>query len=149
MHFWDQHKPVMAYYESLTKAVWEKYHLRQMDYDNLMFLYNNPQYKTAADIVRLRRSTKSHVSTSLKALEAQGFIEKKPRFGNKKTVEIFLLAPAQDLVREGLQVQRQFMASLLEGLTPEEIKTFQEVFSKVCANAQRHLQDEKRGKQDV
>lgn len=39
-----------------------------------MFLYNNPKYNTAADIVKVRKSTKSHVSTSLKLLEDKGLL---------------------------------------------------------------------------
>ncbi|WP_420360620.1 hypothetical protein [Blautia glucerasea] len=34
-----------------------------------MFLHNNPQHNTAAEIVKIRKSTKSHVSTSLKKLK--------------------------------------------------------------------------------
>ena len=47
-----------------------------MEYDILMFLHNNPQHNTAADIVKIRKSTKSHVSTSLKNLENKGLVER-------------------------------------------------------------------------
>ena len=77
MHFWDEHKTITRYYEMKMSGVCEKYNLRQMEYDILMFLYNNPEYNTAADIVRIRKSTKSHVSTSLKVLEDRGLIERK------------------------------------------------------------------------
>ena len=51
MHFWDEHKTITRYYEMKMAGVCEKYDLRQMEYDILMFLYNNPKYNTAADIV--------------------------------------------------------------------------------------------------
>ena len=76
MHFWDKHKTITRCYEMLTRSVCDRYKLTQMEYDILMFLYNNPQYNTAADIVKIRKSTKSHVSTSLKFLEDRGLIEK-------------------------------------------------------------------------
>lgn len=41
-----------------------------------MFLYNNLQHNTAADIVKVRKSTKSHVSISLKDLEGKGMVER-------------------------------------------------------------------------
>ena len=47
-----------------------------MEYDILMFLYENPELNTDKDIVRLRRTTKYHVSISLKKLEDRVFIEK-------------------------------------------------------------------------
>ena len=83
MYFWDEHRGITRYYEILMSSVCEKYQLRQMEYDILMFLYNNPQHNTAADIVRYRKSTKSHVSMSLKVLEEKGLIERRiePRSG--------------------------------------------------------------------
>ena len=72
MHFWDRHKTITCYYEILMASVCEKYDLRKLEYDILLFLYHNPQYHTAADIVRIRKSTKSHVSTALKVLEEKG-----------------------------------------------------------------------------
>lgn len=95
MNFWDKHKTITCYYESLTKSLCDKYNLAQMEYDTLMFLYQNPNYKTAADIVKVRKSTKSHVSTSLKNLEKKGLIEKIQSEENKKCIEIFLLDKAK------------------------------------------------------
>ena len=102
MHFWDQHKNITRYYEILMSSVCEKYQLKHLEYDILMFLHNNPQYRTAADIVRVRKSTKSHVSTSLKTLEDRGFIAKKTDPVNKKHIELDLLEPANEIVRDGL-----------------------------------------------
>ena len=92
MNFWDHHKAITCYYELLMSSVCQKYQLRQMEYDILMFLYHNPQYSTAADIVRVRNSTKSHVSTSLKVLEERGLIEKKVADGNKKHIDVYRLS---------------------------------------------------------
>ena len=121
MRFWDQHKTITRYYEILMSSVCEKYQLKHLEYDILMFLHNNPQYRTAADIVRVRKSTKSHVSTSLKTLEDRGFIAKKTDPVNKKHIELDLLEPANEIVRDGLLAQRQFTEQMLRGLTPEEI----------------------------
>ena len=77
MHFWDQHKTITRYYEILMSSVCEKYQLKHLEYDILMFLHNNPQYRTAADIVRVRKSTKSHVSTSLKLLRTGALSQKR------------------------------------------------------------------------
>ena len=85
MHFWDKHKTITGYYESLTRSICDKYDLTQMEYDILMFLHGNPEFNTAADIVKIRKSTKSHVSISLKSLENKGLIEKKQSESNKKS----------------------------------------------------------------
>lgn len=89
MFFRDHHRTITCYYEKLTGAVCDKYDLTQMEYDILMFLHDNPQYNTAAEIVKIRRSTKSHVSTSLRMLEEKGLIEKRQSEDNKSTLLLF------------------------------------------------------------
>ena len=84
MFFWDQHKTITSCYEKVTGSVCEKYQLTHMEYDLLMFLHNNPQHNTAAEIVKVRKSTKSHVSSSLKNLESRGLIERIQSADNKK-----------------------------------------------------------------
>ena len=141
MHFWDEHKTITRYYEMKVSGVCEKYQLRQLEYDILMFLYNNPQYRTAADIVKVRKSTKSHVSTSLKSLEDRGLVEKKQSEDNKKHIEILLLDSAREIIQAGLNVQSEFIRNMFQGLTEEEMITCKSVFSKICNNAERCLTD--------
>lgn len=141
MQFWDQHKTITCYYETLTRSVCDQYKLTQMEYDILMFLYNNPQYNTAADIVKVRKSTKSHVSTSLKFLEDKGLVEKKQSEDNKKHIEITLSDSAQEIVQAGLNVQKEFVKNMFRGLTEEEMVTCKSVFSKICNNAENCLKD--------
>ena len=86
MFFWDQHKTITSCYALLAKSVCEKYQLTQMEYDILMFLHNNPQHKTAADMVRIRKSTKSHVSASLQTLERKGLILRTQSAANKRRI---------------------------------------------------------------
>lgn len=140
MYFWDQHKTITLYYEMLTASTCDKYNLKKMEYDILMFLYHNPEYNTAADIVRIRKSTKSHVSTALKVLEDRGYITKKINENNKKRVELFLEDSANEIVKEGLNVQNQFAHDMLQGLTDEEIEVCRNVFEKICRNAEECIQ---------
>ena len=98
MFFRDHHRTITCYYEKLTGAVCDKYDLTQMEYDILMFLHDNPQYNTAAEIVKIRKSTKSHVSTSLRMLEEKGLIEKRQSEDNKTHIAIILLDKAKTIV---------------------------------------------------
>ncbi|WP_019132723.1 MarR family winged helix-turn-helix transcriptional regulator [Peptoniphilus obesi] len=143
MYFWDQHKNITSYYEFLSKSLCDKYQLRQMDYDTLMFLYNNPNYNTAADIVKVRKVTKSHLSISLKYLEEKGLIARKQSQDNKKQFEIFLLDKAKDIAQEGINLQGEFMKNMFEGITEEEMEIFKNVFDKICKNADRLLKIQK------
>ena len=143
MHFWDEHKTITRYYEMKVSGVCEKYQLRQLEYDILMFIYNNPKYNTAADIVRIRKSTKSHVSTSLKVLEDRGFIERRVDKDNKKHVTIHLLQMANEVIEDGIWAQKEFAQDMFEGLSEEEIRVFMNVFQKVYENAERMISNEK------
>ena len=143
MHFWDEHKTITRYYEMKVSGVCEKYQLRQLEYDILMFIYNNPAYNTAADIVRIRKSTKSHVSISLKVLEDRGFIERRVDKDNKKHVTVHLLQLANEVIEDGKWAQKEFAQDMFEGLSEEEIKVFMNVFQKVYENAERMISNEK------
>ncbi len=139
MHFWDQHKLITYYYESLSKSICEKYNLTKMEYDILMFLYNNPQFNTAADIVKVRKSTKSHVSIALKDLEKKGMIERRQNPNNKKIIEIFLLEKAKKISDEGMNLQKKLMHNLLDGFSDDEKKICKIMFDKIAANAESYL----------
>lgn len=139
MFFWEKHKTITNYYEMLARNVCERYQLTQMEYDILMFLYNNPQHHTAADIVKVRKATKSHVSTSLKELESKGLIQRIQSADNKKRIEIVLLEQANQIIEDGIDAQKQFARNVLSGLTEEEKHIFMVVFDKICNNADHYL----------
>lgn len=143
MYFWDKHKAITSYYELLSGEVCDRYELTQMEYDILMFLHNNPQLNTAAEIVKIRKSTKSHVSTSLKKLENRGFVKRIQSEDNKKHIEIVLLDRAALIVEAGLNAQKQFAQDVLSGLTKEERHMCIKVFDKICNNAEEHLSEHK------
>lgn len=143
MYFWDKHKTITSYYELLSGEVCDRYGLTQMEYDILMFLHNNPQQNTAAEIVKIRKSTKSHVSTSLKKLENKGLVEKIQSENNKKHIEIVLLDKAKLIVEAGTNVQKQFVQTVLSGLTVEEKQMCIRIFDKICNNAEECLRKHK------
>ncbi len=141
MFFWDKHKTITTCYELLSSKVCDEYGLTQMQYDILMFLYNNPQHNTAADIVKIRKSTKSHVSTSLKDLEDRKLIKRLQSVENKKHIEIILLENAMPIIEDGIKAQKDFASNVLSGLTNEEKRICMSVFDKICRNADEYLKN--------
>ena len=139
MFFWDQHKTITSCYELIAKNVCENYQLTQMEYDILMFLHADKEHNTAADIVKVRKSTKSHVSTSLKSLENKGLIKRVQSADNKKHIEIVLLSDADPIIEAGLMEQKEFAKNVLTGLTEEERHICIKVFNKICHNADEYL----------
>lgn len=139
MDFWDKHKTITNFYEKLTKEVCNKNNITQMEYNILMFLYNNPECKTASGIIEKRKSTKSHVSNSLKNLEKNKLIIRKQKGNNKKYIEIFLLEKSKVIINEGKNLQKKFINNLFEGISSDEMIIFKNIFYKICENADKHL----------
>ena len=141
MIFWEKQKTITALYERVTKPICDKYNLTQMEYDILMFLHNNPQYKTAADIIKVRKLTKSHVSLSLKSLEEKKLICRSFANGNKKNILISPTTDAIVIIADGEQVQRDFGHTLFQGFTEEEFKLCKEFFVRMCDNAEKEIEE--------
>ena len=76
-----------------------------------------------AEIVKIRKSTISHVSTSLKKLENKGLVEKIQSKDNKKYIEIILLDKAELIIEAGHNAQKQFAKNVLSGLTEEKSRS--------------------------
>ena len=121
-------------YERTVTPVCRKYGLTYMEFTVLMFLHNNPQFDTAAQIVKIRKLTKSHVSISIKGLQARGLVQGIYFPGNHKTLHLQLTEVAKPIVEAGLAAQREFGAMLVRGFTPEEVEQFRYFINKLHEN---------------
>jgi len=121
-------------YERTVMPVCKAYRLTYMEFTVLMFLENNPQYDTAAQIVKIRRLTKSHVSVSLKGLQERGLVKGIYFPGNQKTLHLRLTEAAKPVVEAGLAAQKEFGDKLVRGFTPEEVAQLQKLTEKIHEN---------------
>ncbi len=144
MLFWESQKSLTTLYEKMTECVRKKYNLTQVEFDILMFLHNNPQYKTAADIVKIRKLTKSHVSIGVSALQNKGYLSTHREDGNKKSVILTITENATSLITDGEQVQVDFGKLLLNGFSQEEMDHCKKVFLRACENANKALAEKYR-----
>lgn len=141
MVFWEKRKVFTALYDNKTKGTCEKYKLTQMEYEILMFLYQNPHHNTATDIVNSRRLTKSHVSSALKSLEGKEYINRYFETNNSKTIYIELTPLSEPIVKKGLRVQKDFLESLFDGFSEEEKRMCRTFFERICENAEKELRN--------
>ena len=139
MIFWDKLKSFSTLYEKLAEPVKEQYRLTQLEFDILMFLHNNPQYKTAGDMVRVRRLTKSHVSTTVASLEKKGLLEKICSEKNRKSIQLKLTPAADQIIAAGKTVQGDYGNILIDGFSEAEKNQFIELFLRICSNADAAL----------
>jgi len=114
-----------------------------MELDILLFLANNPCFDTATDIVEIRYLSKSQVSSSVRLLEAKGFIEKIYAEDNRKTAHLKIRPPASAVIADGQQAQVQFMSIMLRGFTQDEIEHMRQCTRHIWKNIDDYLKEEK------
>ena len=127
-------------YERTVIPVCREYGLTYMEFTVLMFLHNNPQCDTAAQITKIRRLTKSHVSISLKGLQERGLVRGIYFPGNQKTLHLQLTDEAKPVVEAGLAAQKEFGDILVRGFSPEELVLLQKLINKLNENMKQEEQ---------
>ena len=85
--FWNFISAAEDEYSVYRKHIMAKFSLSAAETDIIMFLANNPDYDTAADISKVRRILKSQVSVSVKSLCEKGLLTGTYKDGNKKSVQ--------------------------------------------------------------
>ncbi len=138
---WEIFSPMKVLYSACVEPVCREYGVTRTELDILLFLANNPEYDTAAEIIEIRYLVKSHVSTSIKALEEQGYLRKVYRPDNKKTAHLAICERAGMLVTAGQAAQRRFFEILCEGLSGEELAVMQHIRGHMAANIRNYLKE--------
>ena len=111
-----------------------------MEFVVLMFLANNPGFDTAAQIVRFRRLTKSHVSLAVRALLERGYLIGVDGVDDRRTIHLSLTEEAEDAVREGREIQQQFFGKIFKGFSQEERELISQFMVRIDQNIKESLQ---------
>lgn len=127
-------------YSACLEPVCRKYGLNRTELDILLFLSNNPQYDTAADICAVRSLAKSHVSTSVRTLEGAGFLEKYQLPADRRSLHLRVLPAAEAVITGGRAAQERFCSVLNAGLTPEELHAFERTCEAIMRNVQNFME---------
>lgn len=141
MQLFEHIRLLKSAYTICIKPTCEHWQLTQMEFDVLMFLANNPQFDTAADIVKLRKLTKSHVSTALKQLAARGLLKPYYQDGNRKTLHLQLLPDSRPILEDGHAAQGRFRAMLFSGFSQSDLEQFQSMMEHITRNARQFMQE--------
>lgn len=122
-----------AYNKFLSQAS-AAYGLSGMEINILLFLYNNPGYDTASDIVELRSFPKSNVSKAVEALSARGYLESIADKEDRRIIHLHILPAALDAVKAARQSQEDFLHFIYRGISAEELKVVDHVLSVISHN---------------
>lgn len=123
-------------YAQLLDPLCDTWDLNKTEVDILLFLANNPGLDRAADIVRIRQITKSHVSLSVSNLEQRGFVYRTFDPEDRRTAHLKLREEALPVIREGNRIQQEFFDRIFAGLSEEEFAFWRSILDRVCLNIQ-------------
>ena len=102
-------------YSAVCKPLCQELNLTQTAFYILMFLANNPAYKTASDIVEVRHIKANLVSVNVERLVGEGYLLRRPVRGDRRKTELVCTGHAQPVIARGRALQEAFFARLLRG----------------------------------
>lgn len=142
-----EHMQIAAYFDILNQAqkvysrqlepVCRKWDLTHSEVDVLLFLYNNPGFDRAADIVTRRGMTKSHVSMSVASLADRKLLDRHCSPVDRRTSHLRLLEEGIQIAREAREAQQNFFHLLYEGIPPEDLAHMERLTRRVFANIEK------------
>ena len=111
-------------YNALCRPLCQELNLPQTAFDILMFLGNNPSYKTASDIVEIRHIKANLVSVNVDQLVREGYLMRQEVKGDRRKTELICTEKAQSVIRRGQKLQRTFFDRLLENMDEQTRNAF-------------------------
>lgn len=121
-------------YNRQLEPICRKWELTRNELDILLFLYNNPEYDRAADIVSRRGIAKSHVSLSVNSLEGKELLLRQFSQEDRRTAHLKLTEQGSSIAAEGRLAQKHFFNALYDGISEEEMLLWRKITQKVCEN---------------
>ena len=129
-------------YRQVCRPLCRELGLPQTAFDILMFLGNNPAYKTARDIVEMRRIKANLVSVHVDRLVREGYLVRRQVQGDRRKTELLCTEQAQPVIERGRQLQREFFEKLFANTDEEMRRTFSAVMGIIGNNLEAILEEE-------
>lgn len=130
----EQLSLIVNSYAMEKKTVMEKYGMTSIEVDVMLFLANNPQFDTAAEIVSIRKIAKSHVSLAVSRLTERGYLEKSRDCRDRKKSHLLITKKASSMVKDAQKFQSEFREQMLTGFSKEERALLQDFTRRISRN---------------
>ena len=128
-------------YGAACRPLCQELGLPQTAFDILMFLANNPGYKTASDIVEVRHIKANLVSVNVDKLVQEGLLERRPVPGDRRKTELLCTEKAQPIIERGHALQEAFVQSLVAGIDETQMQLFCETIGQMSRNLEKLLEE--------
>ena len=130
-------------YSAVCKPLCRQLELPQTAFDILMFLGNNPDYKTASEIVEIRHIKANLVSVNVDRLVREGDLTRRGVEGDRRKTELLCTEKAQPIIARGRQLQNPFSERLFAGMDEEARRAFSEAMHLIEHNLNELLEADK------
>ena len=133
-------RSLLRLYDKMLKKVCREHDLSVIEADVVSFLQNNPGKDTAVDIVELRMLSKGAVSKAVESLIQKSLLERIPDREDRRRIHLKLKPEAADLTESIEDVRREFVDTVLEGFTKEELETYNRFFKRLFKNTKNAME---------
>lgn len=127
-------------YDKMLKRVCTEHDLTLVEADIISFLRNNPEKDTAADIAELRMLSKGAVSKGVEALIQKSLLERIPDMEDRRRIHLKLRPQAEPVTESIDEVREEFLETILEGFTKEELETYTRFFQRLFKNTKNAME---------
>lgn len=127
-------------YDKLLKKVCTEHNLTVIEADIISFLQNNPGKDTAADIVELRMLSKGAVSKGVDSLIQKSLLERVPDTEDRRKIHLRLMPQAGPVTETVDEVRDEFLETVLDGFTKEELEIQTLFLQKLFDNTQKAIE---------
>lgn len=130
-------------YNAICKPLCQELGLPQTAFDILLFLANNPTYKTARDIVEIRHIKANLVSVNVDRLVQEGYLSRQAVAGDRRMTELICTEKAQSVILRGQKLQEEFSERLFNNIDNDMKESFFATISLIEKNLDIILEEEK------
>ena len=118
----------------------QKYGVRNVELEILLFLYHSPCGDTAKDIVEEKNLSKAHISKSVDNLRAKGFVVLTEDENDRRKRHIELTQKAEEAAKEMLEIHNDCRRIIMRYVTEEENTVMDCVMQKMLRSLDEELQ---------
>lgn len=137
---WMGLRSLLRLYDKMLKRVCTAHDLTVIEADVVSFLQNNPGKDTAADIVELRMLSKGAVSKAVESLIQKDLLEREPDTKDRRKIHLKLRPQAEPVTASIDEVRTEFLNTVLNGFTDEEMEMHAQFFQKLFDNTRKAIE---------
>ena len=133
-NYFDMLNMAQKSYGKLLSPLCKEEGLPRNELDILLFLFNNPGYDRAADIVAHRGIAKSHVSLSVTTLEQRQLLHRNFDPSDRRSAHLALTEAGEKIAMRARGLQEQFFSAIYQDISEEEFAAWKRFIATVYEN---------------